>query len=88
MSNKPIPNAEDAELQEIYDRFFQLMAELCVEHPAQMVTGTMMAIALRLYKTTLTTEDFNKMIQTMHDTAHSIEPFMDMPLKTLSKKLH
>ena len=82
------PNMSDVELQNIYDEFFQLMAKLCVTHEPQMVTGTMMAIALRLYKTTLTPEDFTKMIQTIHNTAEHIEPFDMDSIKTNTKKLH
>jgi predicted unusual protein kinase regulating ubiquinone biosynthesis (AarF/ABC1/UbiB family) len=82
------PNMSDVELQNIYDEFFQLMAKLCVTHEPQMVTGTMMAIALRLYKTTLTPEDFTKMIDTVHRTAEHIEPFDMDSIKTNTKKLH
>lgn len=86
MSNKP--DMSDVELQNIYDEFFQLMAKLCVTHEPQMVTGTMMAIALRLYKTTLTPEDFSKMIETVHRTAEYIEPFDMDSIKPSPKKLH
>ena len=82
------PNMSDVELQNIYDEFFQLMAKLCVTHEPQMVTGTMMAIALRLYKTTLTPEDFTKMIETVHRTAEHIEPFDMNSIKPNTKNLH
>ncbi len=82
------PNMSDVELQNIYDEFFQLMAKLCVTHEPQMVTSTMMAIALRLYKTTLTPEDFTKMIDTVHRTAEHIEPFDMDSIKPNTKKLH
>jgi predicted unusual protein kinase regulating ubiquinone biosynthesis (AarF/ABC1/UbiB family) len=82
------PNMSDVELQNIYDEFFQLMAKLCVTHEPQMVTGTMMAIALRLYKTTLTPEDFTKMIDTVHRTAEHIEPFDMNSIKPNTKNLH
>jgi hypothetical protein len=81
-------STEDTQLQNIYDEFFQLMAKLCVTHEPQMVTGTMMAIALRLYKTTLTPEDFTKMIETVHRTAEYIEPFNMDSIKPSPKKLH
>jgi hypothetical protein len=47
-----------------------------------------MAIALRLYKTTLTEEDFHKMIETIYNTAEYIEPFDLGSMKPNSKKLH
>ena len=79
---------EDIQLQEVYNEFFKLMARLCVEYEPQQVTSTMMAIALRLYKTTLTPEDFRKLIQTIHNTAEYIEPFDMDTMKPNPKKLH
>jgi hypothetical protein len=88
MAKKPKTDTVDTQLQDIYDEFFQLMAKLCVTHEPQMVTGTMMAIALRLYKTTLTPEDFTKMIETIHRTAEHIEPFDMDSIKPNTKNLH
>jgi hypothetical protein len=88
MAKKPKTDTVDTQLQDIYDEFFQLMAKLCVTHEPQMVTGTMMAIALRLYKTTLTPEDFSKMIETVHRTAEHIEPFDMDSIKPNTKNLH
>lgn len=85
---KPSHNMNDVELQQVYDEFFQLLARMCMEHNPQMVTGTMMALALRLYRTTLSPEDFKKMIQTVYDTADSIEPFEHFNTKINSKNLH
>ena len=81
-------STEDIQLKQVYDEFFKLMARLCSEYEPQQVTSTMMAIALRLYKTTLTEEDFRKMIETIYNTAEYIEPFDLGSMKPNSKKLH
>ena len=81
-------STEDIQLKQVYDEFFKLMARLCSEYELQQVTGTMMAIALRLYKTTLTEEDFRKMIETIYNTAEYIEPFDMGSMKPNPKKLH
>ena len=81
-------NMTDIELQKCYDEFFQLLTRMCMDYEPQMVTGTMMAIALRLYKTTLTPEDFTKMIETIHRTAEHIEPFDMDSIKPNTKNLH
>jgi hypothetical protein len=81
-------STEDIQLQQVYDEFFKLMARLCSEYEPQQVTSTMMAIALRLYKTTLTEEDFRKMIETIYNTAEYIEPFDLGSMKPNPKKLH
>jgi hypothetical protein len=79
---------EDIQLKQVYDEFLKLMARLCSEYEPQQVTCTMMAIALRLYKTTLTEEDFRKMIETIYNTAEYIEPFDMGSMKPNPKKLH
>jgi predicted unusual protein kinase regulating ubiquinone biosynthesis (AarF/ABC1/UbiB family) len=81
-------STEDIQLQQVYDEFFKLMARLCSEYEPQQVTSTMMAIALRLYKTTLTPEDFSKMIETIYNTAEYIEPFDMDSMKPNPKRLH
>jgi hypothetical protein len=81
-------NMNDVALQQVYDEFFQLLTRMCEEYEPQMVTGTMMALALRLYKTTLTAKEFKKMIQTISNTADSIEPFEHMNTEPNLKKLH
>jgi hypothetical protein len=81
-------NMTDIELQKCYDEFFQLLTRMCMDYEPQMVTGTMMALALRLYKSTLAPEDFKKMIQTVYDTADSIEPFEHINTKLDPKNIH
>ena len=81
-------STEDIQLQEVYNEFFKLMARLCVEYEPQQVTSTMMASALRFYKTTLTSEDFSKMIETIYKTAEYIEPFDMDSIKPNTKNLH
>jgi hypothetical protein len=46
-----------------------------MEHDSQIVASTMLAQALRLYKTILTEEDFEAMIRTVAATAERIEPY-------------
>jgi len=43
-----------------------------------VIAGTMMAQALRLYKTNLTEEGFRSMVQTIADSGDNIQPF-DVP---------
>jgi predicted unusual protein kinase regulating ubiquinone biosynthesis (AarF/ABC1/UbiB family) len=88
MAKPPRQSMEDIQLQQIYDEFFNLMARLCSEYEPQQVTSTMMAIALRLYKTTLTPKDFSKMIETIYKTAEHIEPFDMQHVRFNPKKLH
>ena len=62
-------------LNQCYDALYQRALELCVEHDSQIVASTMLAQALRLYKTILLPGEFDAMIKVMAETAASIEPY-------------
>ena len=72
----PLTEAQlNERLEQCYDALYQRSLELCMEHDSQIVASTMMAQALRLYKTILLPEDFEAMIGTIVSTADSIEPY-------------
>jgi hypothetical protein len=65
----------DKRLEECYDSLYERALALCVEHDTQIVASTMLAQALRLYKTVLTEEDFTAMVASVADTADRIQPY-------------
>ena len=72
----PLTEAQlNERLEQCYDALYQRSLELCMEHDSQIVASTMLAQALRLYKTILTEEDFEAMIRTVAETAERIEPY-------------
>jgi len=73
---KPLaPEELDERLNQCYDSLYQRALELCMEHDSQMVASTMLAQALRLYKTILEPEEFDAMIGVMVETAGQIQPY-------------
>ena len=66
---------EDKKLNDCYQEIFIKVAELQAKYPNQMIAGNMMAQALRIYKSSLTDEGFNSMVDTISDTRDRIEPF-------------
>ena len=46
-------------------------------YESQIVAGTLMAIAIRLYKTTLSEDGFHNMLQTVLDAEQEIKPSFD-----------
>ena len=46
-------------------------------YEAQMVAGTLMAIAIRLYKTSLSDDGFSEMLQTVLDSEEDVRPYDD-----------
>ena len=55
--------------KKIYDEFFEHAMHLLNDHqkPAELVAGTMMAIAQRIYKTQLSDEEYREMMEVVKD---------------------
>ena len=66
---------EDILLNECYQEVFKIMIALQTKYSNQMIAGTMMAQALRLYKSNLTDEGFEAMVKVIANTGDSIQPF-------------
>ena len=56
---------KDKDLQEIYNRIFADAMKYTDQFNIQMVAATYIAIAMRLYKTSLTPEEYKNMISTI-----------------------
>ena len=55
--------------RKIYDELFDHAMHLLNDHqkPAELVAGTMMAIAQRIYKTQLSDEEYQEMMEVIKD---------------------
>jgi tRNA C32,U32 (ribose-2'-O)-methylase TrmJ len=53
----------------VYDEFFEHAMHLMNDHqkPAELIAGTMIAIAQRIYKTQLNEEDYEAMMEVIKD---------------------
>ena len=69
---------EDDQLNDCYQEFFKTVIDMQTRYNNQVIAGTMMAQALRLYKTNLTEKGFRSMVQTIADSGDNIQPF-DVP---------
>ena len=63
-------------LEKIYNDLYGHTMHLMKEHslPVEAIAGSLMAIAMRLYRTQLSDEDFNKLKEMILDT--SVEPYV------------
>jgi len=66
---------ETKDLNDCYQELFKKVVDLQARYNNQMIAGTMMAQALRIYKSNLTEEGFRSMVQTIADSSDTIEPF-------------
>jgi len=72
-----MPKDKEKELQEIYNLIFKEAVDHMKTYEAQMVAGTLMAIAIRLYRTHLSDDGFSQMLQTVLDSEQEIKPYGD-----------
>ena len=70
-------NKEAEELQEIYNKIFKQTVRHMQKYETQMVASTLMAIAVRLYRTSLSDNGFSEMLQTVLDSEKDIKPYND-----------
>jgi hypothetical protein len=64
---------KDKDLQEIYNRIFGDAMKYTDKFNIQMVAATYIAIAMRLYKTSLTPQEYGMMIETIMET--EVKPY-------------
>ena len=65
----------DEKLNESHEATMRFVFEQIAKTDPQMVASTMLAIAMRLYKTILTKDDFQLFVDTVASEADRIEPF-------------
>jgi len=70
-----MPKDKEKELQDIYDKIFAESVKHMKKYEPQMVAGTLMAIAIRLYKTTLSDDGFSQMLQTVLDAEDDVKSY-------------
>tara|TARA_R110000824_G_scaffold41763_1_gene123924 strand:- start:415 stop:651 length:237 start_codon:yes stop_codon:yes gene_type:complete len=69
--------SKEKELQDIYNKIFKQAVNHMKKHEPQMVAGTLMAIAIRLYKTSLSDDGFSEMLQTVLDSEDTVKSYFD-----------
>ena len=75
MKNMNYKIGEEEDTQKVYDEFFEHAMHLLNDHqaPVELIAGTMMAIAQRLYKTQLNDDEYRDMMEVITDA--SVKPY-------------
>ena len=71
---------KDEKLKKIYQKIFTDAMIYAEKYPMQMVAATYLAIAMRLYKTVLSTDEYKEMLKTVVES--DVQPYKD-PKKTI-----
>lgn len=64
------------QMTQMYDDLYRMMGSwLSQDNESLAVAAVLMATALRVYRTSLTDEDYDQMMNYLSDTRENIEPF-------------
>jgi hypothetical protein len=67
----------DDKLKIVYDELFETAADLILRYEnSQIVASTLMAQAIRLYRTILTDKEFEEMLEIVIKSAKEVKPFI------------
>ena len=59
----------------LYNQFFALAVKSCNDHTGVAVASTMIGIAMRLYRTSLTEDDFQKIMSHVLLSSDEVQPY-------------
>jgi hypothetical protein len=65
----------DDKLQRLYDNFLEFTDHMCSEHGPMEVAAIMMAQALTIYKTAMSEEDYNRMVDNISASRDKVKTF-------------
>ena len=65
----------DQDLQTLYNDYMEFTGKKITEGNAMAVAGIMLAQALSIYKTALSNDEFDMIIQTISDTKNQVKTF-------------
>jgi hypothetical protein len=65
----------DDQLQELYDNYLDFTVGMINEHDAMSVAAIMMAQALSIYKTAMSDEDYNNIVDNISSSRDQVNRF-------------
>ena len=68
---------KDKELQDIYNKIFKQSVRHMENYEPQMVAGTLVAIAFKLYRTCLSDDGFHEMLQAIINSEDDVKSFFE-----------
>lgn len=65
----------DTKLQKLYDQYLDFTDHMVGEYDAMAVAGIMMAQSLTMYKTALSEEEYNLMVDSISNSRNKVKAF-------------
>jgi len=66
---------DDQAVDVLYETFANLATDLSSQHSALAIAAVMNAVAMSIYKTTMSEEDFEKMAELIYELRHEVQTF-------------
>ena len=66
---------DEEQLEQMFDELFKMSVELPHRYNPQMVASTFMAIGIRMYKTVLSDDEYERMLKFMLDQKDRVRPY-------------
>ena len=79
---------DDDTMQELYNKIFTMNTKLSNEYDATAVAAIFVAQAMRMYRTMLNDDEFNRMVETISQSSNETKPFTLDSFDTDSGTLH
>ena len=82
MKDEASESTLDEQTMQLYQDMFSMLMEKCTSHSSIAVAGTMIGLAMRLYRTALDDNDYNNMMDYITTNQDLIEPFSLMEFES------
>lgn len=66
---------DDQEVDVLYETFANLATDLSLRHNALAIAAVMNAVAMSIYKTAMSEDDFEKMAELIYELRHEVQTF-------------
>lgn len=71
----------DQKLQTLYEQYFEFTDHMVSQYSSSAVAAVMMAQALSIYRTTMSEQDYNNMIDSISAKRHKVQIFQGTDLQ-------
>jgi hypothetical protein len=65
----------DYKLQQLYNNFLEFADHMCTEHSPMEVAAIMMAQSLTIYKSAMSEDDYNRMVDNISASRNKVKTF-------------
>ena len=65
----------DSQLENLYEHYLKFTDQMCVDYDPMAIAAIMMTQALSIYKTAMSQEDYNRMVDSISANRNQVKTF-------------